>query len=69
MPAKSKAQFRLMKGICEGGIPRNRWPKGMTKAKACEFIRGQSPKGLPARKSAKKKTRPGQYTRRKTRRV
>lgn len=55
MPATSKAQFRLMKGICEGGIPRSRWPKGMTKAKACEFIKNQSPKGLP--KKVKKRKR------------
>jgi len=50
MPAKSKAQFNLMKGICEGGIQKSRWPKGMTKKKACEFIKGQSPKGLPKKK-------------------
>lgn len=50
MPAKSKAQFRLMQGIAHGSIK----PKGgLTRAKAAEFVSGQSPKGLP--KKAKKK--------------
>jgi hypothetical protein len=44
MPATSKAQFRLMKGIAEGTIA----PKGgLTKEKAAEYVSGQSPKGLP----------------------
>jgi hypothetical protein len=48
VPAKSKAQFRLMKGVSEGSIP----PKGgLTKAKAAEFVAGQSPKKLPERKA------------------
>lgn len=47
MPAVSNAQFRLFKGICEGTIPKERWPEGMTREKACEFVEGQSPKGLP----------------------
>jgi len=47
MPAKSKAQFKLMKGIAEGSIK----PKGgITKKVALEFIKGQSPKGLPEKK-------------------
>jgi hypothetical protein len=47
MPAKSKAQFKLMKGIAEGSIP----PKdGLTKKTAAEFVKGQSPKKLPNRK-------------------
>lgn len=47
MPAKSKEQFKLMKGRCEGGIkPRKGLP---TKKVACEYIKGQSPKGLPRR--------------------
>jgi len=54
MPAVSKKQFALFKGICEGGIPRSRWPKGMTKKIACEFVKGQSPKGLPQRVKKKK---------------
>ena len=44
MPAKSKKQFKLMKGICEGSIK----PRGsLTKKVACEYVKGQSPKGLP----------------------
>ncbi len=47
MPAKSQAQFRLMKGICEGSIK----PKGkLTRKVACEYVKDQSPKGLPKRK-------------------
>ena len=42
MPAKSKAQFKLMKGVAEGTIKR----KGLTKKVAQEYIKGQSPKGL-----------------------
>lgn len=50
MPAKSKAQFRMMKGIAEGSIP----PKGgLTRKTAGEYVEGQSPKKLPAK--AKKK--------------
>jgi len=48
MPAESKAQFKLMKGIAEGSIkPRKGLP---SKKVAQEFIKGQSPKGLPKRK-------------------
>lgn len=44
MPAKSKQQFKLMKGICKGSIPKR---KGLpSKTVACEYISGQSPKGL-----------------------
>lgn len=44
MPARSKAQFRMMEGIAHGSIK----PKGgLTKAKAAEYVAGQSPKGLP----------------------
>lgn len=44
MPATSKSQFRLMKGIAEGTIA----PKGsLTQEKAAEFVSDQSPKGLP----------------------
>jgi len=47
MPAKSKQQFKLMKGICTGGIkPRKGLP---SKKQACEYVGGQSPKGLPKR--------------------
>lgn len=44
MPASSKSQFKFMAGICNGSITP---PKGLTKKKACEFIKGQSPKDLP----------------------
>jgi hypothetical protein len=56
MPARSKAQFRLMKGIAEGGIkPRKGLP---SRKEAAEFVEGQSPKGLPERvKKRKKKSR------------
>lgn len=47
MPARSKVQFRLMKGIAEGSIK----PRGtLTKKVAREYVKGQSPKGLPKRK-------------------
>lgn len=49
MPAKSKAQYRFMQAACHGSVKK----KGLSKAKACEYVSGQSPKGLPAR--AKKK--------------
>lgn len=51
MPAKSKAQFRFMKGICSGSIDP---PKGLSRKEACEYVSGQSPKKLVARKSKKK---------------
>lgn len=35
-----------MQGIANGSI---KAPKGLTKAKAAEFVKGQSPKGLPKR--------------------
>jgi len=48
MPAKSKKQFKLMKGVCTGGIKHR---KGLPSKKvACEFVKGQSPKGLPRKK-------------------
>ena len=47
-PAVSKSQYRLMKGVCKGSIkPRKGLPSKKT---ACEFIKGQSPKGLPKKK-------------------
>jgi hypothetical protein len=46
MPAKSKAQFNFMQGIAHGGIK----PKGgLTPGVAREYVKGQSPKGLPAK--------------------
>ncbi len=47
MPATSKAQFKFMQDICSGSRTP---PKGLTKKKACEFIKGQSPKDLPEKK-------------------
>ena len=50
-PARSKAQFRYMQGICNGSIEP---PKGMTRAKACEYVEGQKNyKSLPDKKSAR----------------
>lgn len=41
-----------MKGICEGNIkPREGLP---SKEQACEYVKGQSPKGLPKKKTKKK---------------
>jgi len=53
MPAKSKSQFKLMKGICEGTYPDGY--RGIPRAVACEYVRGQSPKNLPKKKRAKRK--------------
>lgn len=47
-PAVSKSQFILFKSICEGSLPDGH--RGISKETACEFVKGQSPKGLPARK-------------------
>ena len=48
MPAKSKQQFKLMKGIAEGSI---KLRAGLLASKkvAREYVKGQSPKGLPRR--------------------
>jgi len=53
MPAKSKAQFKLMKAIAEGTYPSGY--RGISRKVAREFVNHQSPKGLP-RKVKKKKT-------------
>lgn len=46
MPTRSRAQFRLMKGIEEGSIK----PKGkLTPSVAAEMTAGQSQAGLPER--------------------
>ena len=53
MPAKSKQQFKLMKGLATGSIkPRKGLP---SRRVAREFVQGQSPKGLPARVKKRKK--------------
>ena len=43
MPATSRRQYRLMRAVCSGhaNMP------GLSKAEACEYVHGQSPKGLP----------------------
>ena len=53
MPAKSKQQFKFMKGIAEGSIKHR---KGLPSRRvAKEFVEGQSPKGLPKKvKKAKR---------------
>jgi len=48
MPARSKQQFKLMKGIAEGGIKHR--PGLPSRKVAKEFIRGQSPRGLPRKR-------------------
>jgi hypothetical protein len=54
MPATSKAQFRLMKGIASGSIP----PKdGLSKAKATEYVAGQSPRNLPGFSKPKRRVK------------
>ena len=53
MPAKSKAQAGLMGAVCSGKAKNK--PKGLSKEKACEFIRGQKVSKLPARVSKKKR--------------
>jgi len=53
MPVKSRVQFKLMKGICEGSIKR----KGLSKQVACEFVKGGKPVDLPFRKEKPNKSR------------
>ena len=53
MPAKSKAQFKLMKAIAEGTYPSGY--RGITKKVAKEFVDHQSPKGLPRKVKKKSK--------------
>ena len=48
MPARSKQQFRLMKGIATGSIKHR--PGLPSKKVAQEYVKGQSPKNLPKRK-------------------
>ena len=45
MPATSKAQFRFMEAVAHGSIKK----KGLSRAKAAEYVQGQSPKGLPSK--------------------
>lgn len=48
MPAKTKAQFRFLKGIATGSIKHR--PGLPSKKVAQEYVKGQSPKGLPKRR-------------------
>jgi hypothetical protein len=51
MPAKSKAQARFMGAVCGGAIKK----PGLSKAKACEYVRGQKLNKLPERHFSKPK--------------
>ena len=48
MPAKSKAQWHMMKAAAKN--PEFAKRVGISQKVAAEFVEGQSPKGLPARK-------------------
>ena len=50
MPAVSKQQFKFMEAVKHGAIKK----KGLSKAKAAEFVT-ESPKNLPVRKNTAKK--------------
>lgn len=49
MPAKSKAQARFMRAVQSGSIKK----KGLSKAKASEYVEGVSTKKLPEKKKKK----------------
>jgi len=53
MPAKSKAQFRLMEAIAHNNAKLEK-KVGISRAKAEEFVTGQSPRHLPERVAPKK---------------
>lgn len=53
MAATSKHQFNFMASIASGTLKK----KGLSKKKAAEYIKGQNPKGLPARSNKSKKKR------------
>lgn len=46
MPARSKLQYRMMQGIAHGSIKK----KGLSVAKAKEFVKGVAYKLLPKKK-------------------
>jgi hypothetical protein len=52
MPATSQAQYKYMQGICHGSITP---PKGFSVQQACEYVAGQSMKGLPKKLSERHK--------------
>ena len=51
MPAVSRKQARFMRAVASGSIKK----KGLSKAKALEFVEGQSTKDLPEKVKKKKK--------------
>lgn len=51
MPPKSKAQARFMRAVASGEIKK----KGLSKAKAEEYVKGYPTKGLPNRARKKGK--------------
>lgn len=50
-PAVSLKQFKFMQAVKNGAIK----APGLSKAKAAEYVDGQSPKGLPKKKKEKKR--------------
>lgn len=53
MPAVSKAQARFMGAVCGGAIKK----PGLSKSKACEYVRGQKVSDLPERHFSKPRKR------------
>lgn len=51
-PAVSKSQFRFMQALAHNEFK----VKGLTAANAKEYVSGQSPQGLPERKTPKVRT-------------
>ena len=51
MPAKSKAQYGLMQAVAHGTAKHK--PKGLSRAEAKEYVKGQSPKRLPEKAKRK----------------
>ena len=54
-PVKSKKQFRFMKAVEHGDVHK----KGLSKEKAAEFTKGQSPKSLPEKAKPPKSKKKG----------
>ncbi len=52
-PVVSRAQARFMRGVEKGTLKK----KGLSKAKAAEFVEGVKTKGLPERKRKAKKSK------------
>jgi hypothetical protein len=68
MPAISKKQYRLMRAAAQGDV---KLP-GLSKEKAAEFVKGQSPIGLPeqaAKKGLKRLVKHTKSTKRKRFRI